>query len=200
MKRVGTPLFLSLLLAAGGTLAQTSSRGGLNESTDPARAADVEQRARSLGDTGAPAGQSGMQSGGQSGMQSDGQSETPSGPQPGYQSGGESGAQTGAEGGVTGPTGTEDMSGTPSGTGRTQGTGHSTGGTGNTEAEPGGISPGTSGERGTYQGGAQTAPDSSGQSGGDNLKSAPEPGEMTGTEQLHRPKDRRFTEPTQPAR
>jgi hypothetical protein len=62
------------------------------------------------------------------------------------------------------------------------------------------MNPGTSGESGPYQGGAQSAPDSSGQSGGGNLKSAPESGEMTGTEQLHRPKDRRFTEPTQPAR
>ena len=64
MKRVVTPLFLSLCLLAGWTQAQTSSSGGLRESTDPARAAEVEQRARELGHTGSTSGQSGGQSGG----------------------------------------------------------------------------------------------------------------------------------------
>lgn len=58
MKHVMTPLLFSLLLAAGWAQAQTSSGSDVRESTDPARAAEIEQQARELGDTVSPVEQS----------------------------------------------------------------------------------------------------------------------------------------------
>ena len=45
MKKTALPLMLSICLTAGAAFAQS---GGITESTDPARAAAVEQRARDL--------------------------------------------------------------------------------------------------------------------------------------------------------
>ncbi len=46
MKRVSQAIFISLLSMAGATFAQDTS--GITESTDPARAADVERRAAEI--------------------------------------------------------------------------------------------------------------------------------------------------------
>ncbi len=153
MKRVMTPLFISCLLAAGWAQAQQSS-GDIRESTDPSRAAEVEQKARSLGDTQSPSEPSGGASS--------------SGTDSGMGAGGPSSAA---------PTGTEDMSGAPGASGDP-----------NTPY-------GTSGTSGT-----EDTESEAGSSGGGGLKSGPEAGEMEGTQQLEMPADRRFSEPTQPAR
>ncbi len=196
MKRVITPLFLSFMLFAGWAQAQTSSSGGVRESTDPARAAEVEQRARELGDIGRPS----PPSGGQSGAQSEGESGAASG----AESGGQSVSPSDTGSGVPGPTGTEDLSGPSGGTGDS--TGDSTGATapgpkeGSEEGAPRPQSPGGTDEGGMPRRGTEAMPGMTGRSSGGNLKGGPEPGEMTGTEQLQHPQDRRFSEPTQPVR
>lgn len=113
MKRVVTHFYMSLLLAAGWVQAQTSPSDDIRESTDPSRAAQVEQKARSLGDTGIPADQSGAGMSG-SGTAKSGTSNS------GTATG--SGAGTGSPAGsMSSPTGTEDMSGAPKSSGSSSG-------------------------------------------------------------------------------
>lgn len=173
MKHVVTPLFISLMLAAGWAQSQPAT-GDVRESTDPSRAAEVEQKAQRLGDTVSPAEQSGGAA------------------TQGGASSGSSGAGTGATGS---PTGTEDMSGAQKPYGSSTGTEDTSG----APAASPGASDSTSGTSGT-SGSTSPAPGNTGKSSGGNLKSGPAPGEMGGTQQLERPQEQRFTEPTQPAR
>jgi hypothetical protein len=98
MKRVLSPLFISLMLAAGWAQSQPAT-GDVRESTDPSRAAEVEQKARRLGDSVSPAEPAGGAST---------QSDTSSGSSGAGTSSGGSDSGMGASGS---PTGTEDMSG-----------------------------------------------------------------------------------------
>ncbi len=246
MKHLATPLFLSLVLAAGWAEAQTSTKDDIRQSTDPARAAEVEQKARELGDTGHAAGQSAGRSDNTSeggGAQGPTGTEGLSGPSAGGHSSESTGTSTG-ERGMTGqgagtqsggkstgersgysqdaPAGTTELPsrGNQSGTsGGSQSGAEGAAGTsgtsegGNMNQQPGGatseggmmnpgMAPGTSGESGANSGTSGNAEPSSGMSerpGSDTPKAGPSAGEMEGTQQLHRPKGLRFTEPTQPA-
>ncbi len=140
-----SPWLLSSLMAVGWAHAQPSPGTDIRESTDPSRAAEVEQKARALGDTVSPAGSS------DAGTSTDG--STSGGSTPG--AAGTSASET--SGGVP-----DTNSGASATSGRTSGT--------------------------------SDAP------GGGAGKSGPESEEMGGTQQLQRPGNERFTEPTQPAR
>ena len=148
MKRVVTTLGISWLLAAGWVQAQPSPSNDIRESTDPSRATQVEQKARSLGDTGMPADQAGA------GMSSSGTSTggisatepSSSGASTRVNATG-TGADTGSSvsptGTMTSPTGTEDMSGvqkssgssSDSATSGSSGTSGTTSGAGGTSVE-----------------------------------------------------------------
>jgi len=113
MKRVVTPLYMLLLLATGWVQAQTSPSDDIRESTDPSRAAQVEQKAKSLGDTGIPADQSGAGMSG-SGTATSGTSNSGTATSSGVDTGSPAGS-------TTSPTGTEDMSGAPKSSGSSSG-------------------------------------------------------------------------------